>query len=279
MHINNIKTNKVIFYASLIVLFLFTVPLIIWSDESYQFLAFLKTFFEDMFGSIYQTLTILVMVFVLWLAFSKHGQIKLGEGGYHFNTFSWASMLFCAGVATGILYWGTIEWAYYYETPPFGITPRSDMAIEYAATYGMFHWGLAGWAFYCLPAIALSYMYYVKRVPLLRISNSCRGLLGRHADGVPGQVIDVLFMVGLLGSTGTSMGLGTPMIAAGVESIFGVSESFSLKVLVILFCATIFSISVYLGLNRGIKRLSNFNTTVAFIFLAFIFLAGPTCFT
>ncbi|MBD73201.1 MAG: choline transporter [Candidatus Marinimicrobia bacterium] len=278
MHINNIKTNKVIFYASLIVLFLFTVPLIIWSDESYQFLAFLKTFFEDMFGSIYQTLTILVMVFVLWLAFSKHGQIKLGEGGYHFNTFSWASMLFCAGVATGILYWGTIEWAYYYETPPFGITPRSDMAIEYAATYGMFHWGLAGRAFYCLPAIALSYVYYVKRVPLLRISNSCRGLLGRHADGVPGQVIDVLFMVGLLGSTGTSMGLGTPMIAAGVESIFGVSESFSLKVLVILFCATIFSISVYLGLNRGIKRLSNFNTTVAFIFLAFIFLAGPTVF-
>jgi BCCT family betaine/carnitine transporter len=121
-------------------------------------------------------------------------------------------------------------------------------------------------------------MYYVKQIPLLRISNSCRGLLGKHADGTIGQIIDVLFMVGLLGSTGTSMGLGTPMIAAGVESVFGFSDSFSLKVLVILFCASIFSFSVYLGLNRGIKRLSNFNTIAAFIFLVFVFIAGPTIF-
>ena len=273
-----IRTDKIIFYASLVSLILFIGPVIIWSRSSYEVLLFLKVSIENAFGSIYQVLTFVVLIFVLWLAFSKHGRIRLGKDGYHFNTFSWASMLFCAGVATGILYWGTIEWAYYYESPPFGITPRSELAIEYAATYGMFHWGVAGWAFYCLPAIALSYMYYVKKVPLLRISNSCRGLLGKHADGPPGQVIDVLFMVGLLGSTGTSMGLGTPMISAGVETIFGLSDSFSLKVLVILFCASIFSFSVYLGLNRGIKRLSNFNTTVAFIFLAFIFLAGPTIF-
>ena len=273
-----IRTDKIIFYASLVSLILFIGPVIIWSKSSYEVLLFLKVSIENAFGSIYQVLTFIVLIFVLWLAFSKHGRIRLGKDGYHFNTFSWASMLFCAGVATGILYWGTIEWAYYYESPPFGITPRSELAIEYAATYGMFHWGVAGWAFYCLPAIALSYMYYIKKVPLLRISNSCRGLLGKHADGPPGQVIDVLFMVGLLGSTGTSMGLGTPMISAGVETIFGLSDSFSLKVLVILFCASIFSFSVYLGLNRGIKRLSNFNTTVAFIFLAFIFLAGPTIF-
>jgi BCCT family betaine/carnitine transporter len=85
-------------------------------------------------------------------------------------------------------------------------------------------------------------------------------------------------MVGLLGSTGTSMGLGTPMIAAGVESVFGLPDTYSLKLLVMLFCATIFSVSVYLGLTKGIKRLSNFNTTAAFIFLSFIFIVGPTVF-
>ena len=273
-----VKTDKIIFYASLAALVFFIAPIFVWSQDSYQALLSLKVYLENTFGSAYQILTFVVLIFVLWLALSKHGQIKLGDGDYRFDTFSWASMIFCAGVATGILYWGTIEWAYYYESPPFGIVPRSDLAIEYAATYGLFHWGVAGWAFYCLPAIALSYMYYVKRVPLLRISNSCRGLLGKHADGVVGQIIDVLFMVGLLGSTGTSMGLGTPMIAAGVESVFGFSDSFSLKVFVILFCASIFSFSVYLGLNRGIKRLSNFNTTAAFIFLMFVFIAGPTIF-
>jgi len=273
-----IKTDKVIFYGSLIALIVLTAPLFIWIQDSYAILQELKVFLENSFGSTYQLLTICVFVFVLWLAFSQYGKIKLGDGGFHFSTFSWASMIFCAGVATGILYWGTIEWAYYYDTPPFGLAPRSEAAIEFAATYGMFHWGVAGWAFYCLPAIAISYMYYVKKIPLLRISNSCRGVLGRHADGWPGQVIDILFMVGLLGSTGTSMGLGTPMIAAGVESVFGLPDTYSLKLLVMLFCATIFSVSVYLGLTKGIKRLSNFNTTAAFIFLSFIFIVGPTVF-
>tara|TARA_B100001250_G_scaffold156270_1_gene134349 strand:- start:3226 stop:4713 length:1488 start_codon:yes stop_codon:yes gene_type:complete len=273
-----IKTDKIIFYASLFALVSCITPIILWSQDSYQILLSLKVSIENTFGSTYQMLTIVVLLFVLWLAFSKYGTIQLGEGEYQFKTFSWASMLFCAGVATGILYWGTIEWAYYYDSPPFGIEPRSTLAIEYAATYGMFHWGIAGWAFYCLPAIALSYMYYVKRVPFLKISNSCRGLIGDHADGMPGQIIDVLFMVGLLGSTGTSMGLGIPMIAAGIESVFGIPDTFSLKVVVILFCAVIVSISVYLGLARGIKRLSNFNTTAAFIFLAFVFISGPTVF-
>ena len=273
-----IKKDNVIFYGSLIVLVLLTAPLFIWSQDSYSFLQQLKVFLENTFGSTYQLLTIGVFIFILWLSFSDYGLIKLGDNKPQFSTFGWASMIFCAGVATGILYWGTIEWAYYYNTPPFGIEPRSESAIEFAATYGMFHWGVAGWAFYCLPAIALSYMYYVKKIPLLRISNSCRGVLGRHADNWPGQVIDILFMVGLLGSTGTSMGLGTPMIAAGVESVFGLQDTYTLKLLVMLFCALIFSISVYLGLKKGIQRLSNFNTTVAFIFLVFIFLVGPTVF-
>ena len=274
----SIKKDNVIFYGSLIALIIITAPLFIWVQDSNVVLQNLKIFLENSFGSMYQLLTICVFIFVLWLAFGKYGKIKLGDDGYDFSTFSWASMIFCAGVATGILYWGTIEWAYYYDTPPFGLKPKSEAAIEFAATYGMFHWGAVGWAFYCLPAIAISYMYYVKKIKFLRISNSCRGILGKQADKWPGQFIDILFMVGLLGSTGTSMGLGTPMIAAGVESVFGIPDSYVLKLFVMLFCAIIFSISVYLGLAKGIKRLSNFNTTAAFIFLFFIFITGPTVF-
>ena len=74
-------------------------------------------------------------------------------------------MLFCAGVATGILYWATIEWAYYIVQPPFDITPGSHLAMEYAAIYGMFHWGGVGWAFYSLPAVAIGYTYYIKKIP------------------------------------------------------------------------------------------------------------------
>ena len=271
-------TDRAIFFSSLVVLALCTIPLIYWPQGSQVFLNKLKVWIEDNFGTSYQVLSIAVLGFVLWIAFSKFGKIRLGNNDYNFSTFSWASMLFCAGVATGIIYWGTIEWAYYIDAPPFGLTPGSDLAIEYAASYGMFHWGIVGWAYYSLPAIALGYVYYIKKIPMLRISKACERVLGKHADGVVGKTIDILFMVGLLGSTGTSMGLGTPMITAGVASLFEIPDTFALKLVVIFFCAIIFSISVYLGLGKGIKRLSNINTTTAFILLTLIFLIGPTTF-
>lgn len=272
------KIDTIIFFASIVVLLLTITPIMFWQAESLQRLTALKIAIEDNFGPIYQLLAIAVLLFTFWIAFSRFGKITLGNNDYNFSYFSWVSMLFCAGVATGILYWGTIEWAYYMDAPPLGLAPNSHAAIEYAATYGMFHWGITGWAFYSLPAVALSYVYYVKKVPRLRLSTACSRLLGKQTEGILGKTIDVFFMVGMLGSAGTSMGLGIPMIAAGFESIFEVPVSFQLKMAVILFCAIIFSISVYLGLGKGIKRLSNFNTIFAFIFLLFVFIIGPTTF-
>lgn len=272
------KTNKTIFTATLAVLLACIVPVILMPEESQSTLTIVKIFIEDNFGNLYQILAMLVLFFVLWLAFSKYGKITLGNNDYNFSTYSWASMLFCAGVATGVIYWGTIEWAYYIDSPPLGITPNSTEAVEFSASYGMFHWGVIGWAFYCLPAVALSYVYYIKKSPTLRISKACSRVLGKYADGVLGNIIDVLFMIGLLGSTGTSMGLGVPMITAGISSIFEIPDTFGLKLIVIFCCTVVFAISVYLGLGKGIKRLSNINTSLAFVFLAFVLLIGPTVF-
>ena len=187
-------------------------------------------------------------------------------------------MLFCAGVATGILYWGTIEWAHYYIGPPFGVEPRSAEAVEWAATYGMFHWGPTGWAFYCLATLAIGHAYYVQRQPHMRVSSACHAVLGRRTDGVVGRLLDTLFIVGVLGAAGTSLGFGTPMIAAGVGRLFGVESSFGLQVGVVGLCAALFSASVYLGLKRGIQRLSHVNMVLTKTLLLFVLLAGPTLF-
>lgn len=276
---HNSKTDKRIFFGSIVLIFIFTIPLLLFPDESQIHLGTFKHIIENNFGSLYQLLALTVFVFSLWLAFGKHGKIVLGDNNYNFSTFSWASMLFCAGVATGILYWGTIEWSYYLINPPFGLSKDDPLTIEYAATYGMFHWGLVGWSFYCIPAVAISYAYYINKYPVLRLSRGCQAVLGeKMMRGKVGTAIDILFMVGLLGSTGTSMGLGTPMITASIEHLTGIPDSFFMKIIVILFCAAIFSISVYLGLGRGIKRLSNINTIIAFVFLTFVFIVGPTSF-
>jgi len=107
---------------------------------------------------------------------------------------------------------------------------------------------------------------------------ACSGVLGRYAKGISGKIIDVLFMIGLLGASGTSLGLGTPMIAAAVNDLFGTGTSFGVNVGIISFCSLVFATTVYIGLAKGIRWLSNFSTTVAFIFLGVMLLAGPTVF-
>jgi BCCT family betaine/carnitine transporter len=64
-----------------------------------------------------------IMVFLGWIAFSRYGRIKLGDTKPQFSTLSWISMIFCASIGSSILYWGSVEWAYYYMSPPFRIEP------------------------------------------------------------------------------------------------------------------------------------------------------------
>ena len=188
-------------------------------------------------------------------------------------------MLFCAGIGAGLMYWSVIEWAYYLDAPPLGLEADSPAAREWAATYGIFHWGLSAWCIYCLPTVAIAYPYYQRKIPYLRLSTSLVGICGDEVVNRPlGRVVDFVFVIALVGGTGTSLGLATPMIAACVSVLLGTPESFALELVVLFVVVSLFALSVYLGLERGIKRLSNTNAAIAGIFLLFVLLAGPTYF-
>ena len=277
---NSSKTDWAIFTTALVTLGAIAGPLMVWPEAGDRLVDTLYSFLTSQLGVVYIWAGTATLGFVLWLGLGRYGRVVLGTPGRapSFSTFSWVSMLFCAGVATGILYWGTIEWAHYYVGPPFGVEPRSAEAIEWAATYGMFHWGPTGWAFYCLPTVAIGHAYYVRRQPHMRVSSACHAVLGRRTDGVVGRLLDTLFIVGVLGAAGTSLGFGTPMIAAGLGRLFGVESSFGLQVGVVGLCAALFSASVYLGLERGIQRLSNVNMALTKTLLLFVLFAGPTLF-
>ena len=133
---------------------------------------------------------------LLWFAFGKYGSVRFGgpEAEPEFRKLSWIAMLFCAGIGTSLLYWSTIEWAYYYQAPPFGIEAGTAEAAEWAAMYGMFHWGPMAWALYSIPALPIAYAFHNRRIPFLRISQACRGVIGDRADGPLGKLIDVLFI-------------------------------------------------------------------------------------
>ncbi|WP_226657122.1 BCCT family transporter [Pseudalkalibacillus hwajinpoensis] len=268
------------FLGALSLLLLVTVPLVLFPESGKEFVNKANEFVTTQFGVLYLLVGLGIFFFLIYVAFSDNGRVRLGEEDERpeFNNFSWAGMLFCAGIGSSILYWGTIEWAYYYQGPPFGLEPGTEEAILWASTYGIFHWGPIAWAIYTLPALPMAYFYYVRKKPVLKISEATRPLIGNLVDGPLGTIIDVLFMFGLLGGAGTTLALGTPMIAEGIDALTGIGVTMVLKTLILVLVTAIFAISAYSGLKKGIKVLSDINLVLSIFLLLFVLLFGPTRF-
>jgi BCCT family betaine/carnitine transporter len=259
---------------------LFCLPLLVAPEASARLIQQAYDTLTAQFGVFYLWYGVGALVFLLYLAFGRYGRVRLGPAGSRpvFHTLSWVAMLFSTGIGAGLLYWAVIEWGYYYDAPPFGVEPRSAQAAEWASSYGLFHWGVLAWAFYCLPTLAIAYAFYVRGVPYLRLSTGCLPFLPGGVNSRRGRFIDFLFMLNLIGGTGTSLGLSTPMIAASVAEVTGLPHDFLLEVAVVVLCIGIFGTSAWLGLERGIKRLSDLNLLIALVLLFFVLAVGPTLF-
>lgn len=273
--------DKPTFLGSLILLFSVTLPLLIFPDQGELWVKAAKTFMTDELGFLYLAIGLTALFFMVYIIFSDIGQIKLGNPDEkpEFNTLSWASMMFCGGIGASILYWGTIEWAYYYLQPPFQLPPGSNAAIRWATTYGLFHWGPIAWSIYLVPALPIAYFFYVRKQPILKVSTSLMPVLGEaRVRGPLGKLIDVLFIFGMLGGAATTLGLASPLITEGLNHLFGIPKSLAVQITILMVCTAIFAWSAYAGLKKGIQFLSNINMWGALILLAFVLITGPTVF-
>ncbi|SFP02148.1 BCCT family transporter [Enterovibrio norvegicus] len=273
--------DKPTFFGALGLLFSVIIPLLVWPTQGAEWIAIAKTFMTDKLGFLYLGLGIAAFFFMVYIVFSDIGQIKLGDADEkpEFATGSWAAMLFCGGIGASILYWGTIEWAYYYQNPPFQLEAGSEEAVRWAATYGIFHWGPIAWSIYLIPAIPIAYFFYVRKQPVLKVSAALMPVIGEaRSHGKTGKLIDVLFIFGLLGGAATTLGLAAPLINEGISYLFGIPSSTTSQIGVLLLCTALFAYSSYKGMDDGIKVLSNINFWGALGLLAFVLFAGPTLF-
>lgn len=215
----------------------------------------------------------------LYLAFSKHGNVKLGEGKPEYSMFSYVAMMMCAALAATAVYYSFVEWSFYYADPAFSIEPYSQEAAELSLPYAFFHWGFAVQVIFVLTAVSLAYGYHVKKVPLLRVSAICESMMGdfRHKKKL-GRLIDALTILSIVGGMGVSLGVGVPLISAGIGKIFGIEVTFTTNVIVLILVAVVFSITSIIGIEKGMKKLSDLTMYLAILMIAFIFIAGPTQF-
>ena len=273
----NLSLDKPVFGLCVVTVAIVSISILYSPQEAGIVLNDIYLWIAHEIGLLYQWAVILSFVFLLWLGFSRFGKRVLGDDDVEYSTPSWVGMLFCAGVGAGLVYWTTIEWAYYLKQPPFGIEPHSDEALEWAATYPIFHWSLPAWSLYALAVVAIAYPYYKYKLKYLRLSGALVGLFGpSFVESKGGRFVDLLFILAMVGGTGTSLGLGMPMLGAVASSLLGVEESFGLTLALSVACVVLFGGSVYLGLDRGIKRLSDFNMGLAGFFLFWVLVTGPT---
>jgi len=220
------------------------------------------------------------LIYLGWLAYGRYGHVKLGQTDDkpEFSNLSFIAMIFCSGVGSSLIYWAIAEPIYYLSAPPFGAEVGSLEASMWLTAYPMFHWGLSAWALYCLPAVPMAYCFYVRRCTKLRISEGCRGLLGKYIDGPIGTLIDVLGIFGVMGGVGVGLGLGVPLLSAVIQEVTGLPSSIWLDLTVLALWTALFGFSVFSGLYKGIKVLSDVNLILSLGLVIFVIVVGPTAF-
>jgi len=233
------------------------------------------------FGWFFGILTVVVLVFMMWLGFGRHRAVRLGQDDEEpeFSTISWVTMLFSAGIGIGLLFYGPLEpMSFFLDPPPAftGTEPGSGQAMHVALAQTLFHWGPVAWAFYALVGGAVAYAAYRKgRAPLM--SALLEPVFGERSQGVLGKVVDVFAIVVTLFGTAVSLGIGALQIGRGVEIVAGVGRlGNGVIVGIIAVLAVAFIFSAVSGLKRGIRALSNINMAIAGLLGLFILVVGPT---
>lgn len=237
-----------------------------------------KDFLTLHLGSFYLIYVFVILIILIYICFSRIGNIRLGDGPPQYGNLSWISMLFCACIGSSILYWGILEWGFYMQAPPFGYEPMSMEAAEISVGYTMFHWGISGWATYCLAAVIIAYFFFVKKIYTFRISVSCGLLAGPRWKVRLGRCIDIFVILGLCSGVAVGVAIGAPMLAQGLYELFGIEPSTKENIVIAIFWSLLFSAATLKGIDKGVKILSNINSVIAIVFIAFIFLVSDSTF-
>lgn len=216
------------------------------------------------------------LVFVVALGFSSLGRFKLGPDhsspDYSYTT--WFAMLFAAGMGIGLMYFGVAEPVMHFAKPPVG-DPETIAAARQAMRITFFHWGIHAWAIYAVVALSLAYFGYRHGLPL-RIRSALYPLIGERIYGPIGHAVDTFAVLGTIFGLATSLGLGVIQINSGIHYLFGAPVGTGVQVMLIAGITVIATASVFSGLDRGVRRLSEFNIILAVALLMFVLATGPT---
>src|SRR5690606_15598123 len=237
-----------------------------------------NTWITNEAGWFYMLAVGIFVIFLLGLAMSRLGTVKLGPDDsvpdYSYGT--WVAMLFIAGMGIGIVFYGVAEPIMHFSAPPDAL-PQSAQAARDAMEITFFHWGVHAWAIYAVMGLALAYFGYRKGEPLV-IRSAFRPLIGDKVNGPLGDIIDIFSVVGTLAGLATSLGLCVAQLNATGAYLFGLPQNLETQLILIGIVTVLATTTVATGLDNGIRRLSEMIIIVSFVLMFLILALGPARF-
>ena len=273
------KVDRPIFSISAIIMVMFVLWTLLQPEAASDTFNSVQKFITDNLGWSYLIGVTFFLLFALFIALSKYGNIVLGKDGEkpEYSTMSWFAMLFAAGMGIGLVFWGVAEPMMHYTNPPFG-QPSSIESAQIAMRYTFFHWGLHPWSVFGIVGLSMAYFQFRKGLPAL-VSSTLYPLLGEKGiNGWIGKLVNILTVFATIFGVATSLGLGAMQIGTGLNYAYGLPTGTTTTVVIIVVITVLFITSAVTGIERGIKFLSNTNIVLLVIILVFMLIVGPTRF-
>ena len=275
-----LDVNLPVFLFTSSLTILFSSLVLIFPEASTELLSDTRNFVLNWFDTLFTVSMSSFILVIFFLIISPFGKIRLGGDGSipEFGFISWTCMLFAAGVGIGMTFYGAAEPLSYYTGvfgTPLDVGPGTEEAYRLAFSATIFHWGLSGWSVYAIIGLSLAFFSYNWKLPLT-IRSIFYPLLGNRIWGWQGDLIDIIAVLATLFGLATSLGLGAQQASAGLLYIFELPNNILSQSLIIIFITSVAIFSVFRGLDRGVRVLSNINIGLALILLTFVVIAGPT---
>lgn len=268
--------NKVVFYCSATLILLFSIITILFNEQANLVIINILNWVSSTFSWYYLLAATLYLVFIVFIACSRYGEIKLGpkHSKPEFSLLSWSAMLFSAGIGIDLMFFSVAEPLSHYMSPPVGEAETFEAARQ-SMVWTLFHYGLTGWSMYALIGVALGYFSYRYNLPLT-IRSALYPIFGKRINGSIGHTVDTAAVLGTIFGIATTCGIGVVQLNYGLHVLFGLPENIWIQTALIGVAVIITIISVTAGVNKGIRVLSEINIYVSIGLLLFILFMGNT---
>ena len=273
---SNQQMNKVLVFVSLIFIAVIAGTITLFPSFANEGAKKLFGWITGGLGSSVQILVLLGFIFALYIAISKYGNIKLGDQDPEYKTPPWIFMFICAGLGASTIYWAIIEWVYYYQDPGLGLEPKSQRALEFSVSFSFFHWGIGAWATYAVASNVMAYHIQVRKNKLHSLSGIISAIFNVSPQGVIGRIVDLVFLIASVGALTLSLVISVATLSSGFADLLGLPNNFASQAIMTIASATIFCLSAYIGIDKGMQSLSSVVGYGTLIFAAVLLFIGPT---